>query len=68
MEWQPISTAPKDGTHIFLYEPYDHPCVAFYVTSPEWSGWMFADELLADVKPEGPEPTHWMPLPPPPKG
>lgn len=66
MEWQPIETAPKDGTHILLYSDQD-------VLEGYWcdgrkrfieTGYCFvgcgccADSLTP--------PTHWMPLPPPP--
>jgi hypothetical protein len=64
MSWYPIETAPKDGSHIWLYTPLDHQAVGYWLSCEEWGGWMFADELLADVKPDGMGPTHWMPLPP----
>lgn len=71
-EWQPIETAPKDGTHIWLFSNGDHQCAGYWlITSGEdyhWEGWIFADELLADVKPDGLDPTHWMPLPAAPAG
>lgn len=66
-QWLPIETAPRDGRHILLYDPFDHPCAGYWFSCEEWSGWMYADELLADVKPDGLKPTKWMPLPPEPK-
>lgn len=70
MNWQPIETAPKDGTAIWLFEATDWPvCGVYRVISGEdfhWEGWLYADELLSEVKPDGLTPTHWMPLPEPP--
>jgi len=62
-EWQPIATAPKDGTPVLLWAPHwDSPRI----------GWTFANDPWQDCardtwKPER-APTHWMRLPaPPPK-
>ena len=67
--WQPIETAPKDGTHILIFCPHDDVPIA---VGHMWAGegpafWSYADELLMNVCPEGCDPTHWMPLPPPPE-
>ena len=71
--WQPIETAPKDETEIMLFEqaasgpmyrvgyweadgtPLDDGGVG--------EGWSLADEGYIGCI----EPTHWMPLPNPPK-
>ncbi len=84
MEWQPIETAPKDGTEILLCEvvkwnqgTYDEQgkCmsipridyihhVAAYI-DVEWfvaekgAGYEYQAIIMEN-------PTHWMPLPPPP--
>lgn len=56
MEWQPIETAPKDGTPVLV-------ATAFWVRDAYWShafeGWYSNHSAV-------PPPTHWMPLPPPP--
>lgn len=63
MNWQPIETAPKDGTNILIHELGD-TFVAWWLNGLErwvdgkWTemdGWVTYD------------PTHWMPLPPPPE-
>lgn len=74
--WQPIETAPKDGT----------PCIVFMPGAQHRAGFSFEDrigEAAFGAYKEGQwawandscsccwgscfgEPTHWMPLPPPP--
>lgn len=68
MNWQPIKTAPKDGTRVLLWcDETPRIVVSEWAKFDEWQGWVFSDEALADIQPEGPScPTHWMPLPPPP--
>lgn len=65
--WQDISTAPKDYTVVLLYQPakpgfaeavgQGHRTSLFEHAHDKWvfqaTGWIA-------------EPTHWMPLPPPP--
>jgi hypothetical protein len=57
-EWQPIETAPKDGTH-FLGIVHD------YVVECWWSGdWGRFDHALNDDNPPLPQAvTYWMPPP-----
>ena len=76
--WQPIETAPKDGTvfmvtgsdydwpEIVRWETYDE-AVAFHAGAPGY--WSYAEPLLNDVtdNPGDEEWTHWMPLPPAPE-
>lgn len=69
MTWQPIETAPKDGTEILVARAgYGMAVVSF--RDGEWCNageWCFAGDVgwggSMDV-----EPTHWMPLPEPPSG
>jgi hypothetical protein len=71
-EWQAISTAPKDGTPVLLFEPGDDEGVCFHIgrfartpgfrKRPARDGWVIASGWLAFD-----EPTHWMPLPAPPE-
>lgn len=69
--WQPIETAPKDGTFVLLYpsrgwvsdvEPYD--CEVGYWDSDD-NVWRSYGPIAEDYH----GPTHWCPLPPaPPAG
>lgn len=64
-EWQPIETAPKDGTEIIIFgsRVYFHPVMARY----ENDGWWVPDAPLECPWTElASEPTHWQPLPDPP--
>jgi hypothetical protein len=58
--WQPIGTAPKDGTCFLAYAaPGQHGLPELYSLCVWHSNAGFCiDELR--------EPTHWQPLPPPP--
>ena len=79
-DWQPIETAPKDGTPIWIY-PHQM-CAVWDFGAENWLVWnvpLKADLTIASdwaAKPAmwfevmattfGPEPTHWRPLPDPP--
>lgn len=68
MDWQPIETAPKDGTGFLGWWPH---WTAFPVRI-WWQNnqWYMAEDHPAtwhDGMPRGHGPTHWMPLPEPPK-
>ena len=65
--WRPIETAPLE-TDVLVFSPTDHPQVlaARQVNTEHGTWWEFCDEALCDMAPEGPQPTHWLPLPPPP--
>lgn len=60
--WQPIETAPKDGTAVLLFTPGKGRWIgSFEKRKPEWKLAGVSD----DPRPE--RPTHWHPLPPPPE-
>lgn len=64
-EWQPIETAPRDGTLILVNDttPGGTPWVAaVWLDAGEWRGWSYDSELDRDANPLGPRPTHWMPI------
>jgi len=63
MQWQPIETAPRDDTLVLVYRPRedaDHPA---HVGVDKWRVvsrcWYYSRRDQ--------QPTHWMPLPDPPK-
>jgi hypothetical protein len=64
-EWQPIETAPKDGTKIICYSP-EAPGgkirVTWYRNPSDHAGYLGWGEFNMVYWP----PTHWMPLPEPP--
>lgn len=73
-EWQPIATAPTDGTEILLWlrgEMYRPVEIGYWLqrkTKKAKSGWRSVEHPYFLDGPEGfGEPTHWMPLPSPPK-
>lgn len=71
--WQPIETAPRDGSRIWVfvreYDPQEY--VVSWATTVDlpkdhedyWEGWVFADEILVNHCSEDIDPSHWMPLP-----
>lgn len=68
MDWHPIETAPKDGTCIMVYVPGDY-ANAYVVV--QWDMNEYSGECRGWLEAEGErwsayEPSHWMPLPPPP--
>lgn len=65
--WQPIETAPKDGTSIWLFCPNDEPqqAAGFWANDPNGPYWAFCEQLVMDVVGQA-FPTHWQPLPEPP--
>lgn len=76
MEWKPIESAPKDGSWIACWDGEKvHPVC--WVDDPmhhdePYTGWAYADETWGGVLWEGynqveDQPSHWMPLPSPPK-
>ena len=80
-EWQPIETAPKDGTSVFLCRAIDadgnpidwsgdlKTAQVFVQVASWWSdddGWVVYCSLISEPRLHF-EPTHWMPLPESPK-
>ncbi len=83
MEWQPIETAPTDGTEVLVWRQdcgillARFMCAAEFLTDDElekmdeddaWQDDWFCADFVSGSRLEGDEvPTHWMPLPEPPK-
>lgn len=59
-DWRPIESAPKDGTTVLLWAPH---------WSAAQTGWTFGADAWQDCPKDSHlrPPTHWMPLPEPPK-
>jgi hypothetical protein len=62
MEWQSIDTAPKDST---LFIGYEDGCGVKITYWDDYYG--VRDGGFRIFASHGWRPTHWMPLPPPPK-
>lgn len=68
-EWQNIESAPKDGTYFIGFWPNHSTTYAWHKGQyrTHWTGWgggmWEADSLGRPIQ----GPTHWMPLPEPPK-
>lgn len=65
-EWQPIETAPHDGTPVLVFSPGNVQWVGTWMPrtwqddgAGDWEGY------YGGTSPR--DPTHWMPLPEPPK-
>ena len=57
MAWQPIETAPRDGTRVLLYENGHYYAGETEGDDGYWSS--FCGQYVVTT----PDPTHWMPLP-----
>ena len=69
MAWRDISSAPKDGTRIIIYDPRYGPLEGLWNEPDDyrgmsgnidWHDWLGIDGEIY-------EPTHWQPLPAPPE-
>lgn len=69
MDWQPIETAPKDGTLILTFYPELHGQERYSLRYWSRGDWGNIKEAWSDqwrqIKPSN-DPTFWAPLPSPP--
>jgi len=66
--WRTMKTAPKDGTPILGYDGYNMTTVFYWHPyNRPGDGWWSLVEAGAYAEDSEWTPTHWMPLPPPPK-
>lgn len=80
-QWQPIETAPKDGTAVWVSVD-GQPCIGYWdpddaFSQPKWfvkssfrrrgDGDLSLTDSVFGTYAFGVEPTHWMPLPEPPE-
>lgn len=64
--WQPISTAPRDGSAVLIFSPDARTpqlCIASWCEDGWYDVW---DDITGT--PIDADPTHWLPLPAQPKG
>jgi hypothetical protein len=59
-QWQPIESAPKDGTAVLAYCPDAQPTVGVVAFQRGWQEWSSVPGVHTR------KPTHWMHLPEPP--
>ncbi len=66
--WQPIETAPKDGTSVLLCDEYGMQVCVWSETSVHgFMDWVYgACDGEYNFRHAFDSPTHWMPLPDPP--
>jgi len=57
-QWRPIETAPKDGTYVLSWDPVE----IGFLEVIQWKPWGWETASFDSIAP-----THWMPLPEPPK-
>lgn len=66
-EWQPIETAPKDGSDLLLFVRTRHGRRETAVLPGFWMGPFWVTFNHDGAISNSADPTHWMPLPEPPK-
>jgi len=67
IEWQPIETAPKDGTDILVMTGETMHVVRWINIHGDFDYWAVDDNKHGPFTLRGKAPTHWLPLPETPK-
>ena len=65
-EWQPIETAPKDGTPILVWDGVDYSCVQYLIRKDGSAFWELGHGMNGDRSFLLRTLLNWMPLPEPP--
>lgn len=65
--WQPIETCPKEFNEWYLVKQPGTSEPITFVATFECDLWYVCNGKDSDLPLRGPAPTHWMPLPQPPK-
>jgi hypothetical protein len=71
-KWQPIETAPRDGSKVILWDSHEGVCCARYEDyAAGWRAFWGTENYIRDGSTYdfaliASHPTHWMPLPEPP--
>jgi hypothetical protein len=70
MQWQPIETAPRDGTAVLLTDGFDVAVARWEDTGMRFQNlaWVVSRYIDGEYNStvDFDDPTHWMPLPPKP--
>ena len=67
IEWQPIETAPKDGTDMLVMTGETMHVVRWINIHGDFDYWAVDDNKHGPFTLRGKAPTHWLPLPETPK-
>lgn len=66
-EWQPIETAPKDGSTFLVWDSYYGTRIGRYFRRADHDDWLSYMDASGGSSKGGMRATHWKPLPEPPK-
>jgi len=65
-EWQPIETAPRDGTRFLVWDSYYGFRIGLAHVRRDHDDWLSYRDSHGGSGKGGIRATHWRPLPPPP--